>query len=55
MMSLHFNNQFDKKRGIDKNLLSAVRTVLLQEQVDMVAGDFNGAAWRRQSGSDDVG
>ena len=24
----------------------------LQEQVDMVAGDFDGAAWRRQSDSD---
>ena len=25
---------------------------MLQEQVDLVAGDFNGAPWRRQSGSD---
>ena len=25
---------------------------MLQEHVGMVAGDFNGAAWRRQSGSD---
>ena len=25
---------------------------MLQEQIDMVAGDFNGAAWLRQSGSD---
>ena len=25
---------------------------MLQEHVDMVAGDFNGAAWRRPSGSD---
>ena len=40
------------KRGIAKILLLAVRTVMLQEQVDMVAGDFNGAAWRPQSGSD---
>ena len=46
------NNHFAKKRGIGKNLLLAVRTVMLQEQVDVVAGDFNGAAWRRQSGSD---
>ena len=25
---------------------------MTQDQVDMVAGDFNGAAWRRQSSSD---
>ena len=52
MMSLLTNNQFDKTRGIGKNLLIAVRTVMFQEQVDMVAGVFNGAAWRRQSDSD---
>ena len=33
--------------------MRAVRTVMLQEHVDMVAGDVNGAAWRCQSGSDD--
>ena len=49
-MSLHINNHFAKKRGIGKNLLVTVRTVMLQEQVYMVAGD--GAAGRRQSGSD---
>ena len=52
MMSLHINNQFAKKRGIGKNLSTVVRTVMFQEQVDLVAGDFYGAAWRRQSGSE---
>ena len=52
MMSLHTNNHFAEKRGIDKNLLITVRTVMLQEQVYVVAGDFNGAAWRRQPGGD---
>ena len=42
MMSLHINNHFAKKRDIGKNLLVTVRTVMLQEQVDMVAGDCNG-------------
>ena len=42
MMSLHINNQYANKRGMTKNL----------SQVDMVAGDFNGAAWRRRSGDD---
>ena len=52
MMSLLINNQFARKRGIGENWLFTVRTVMLQEQVDMVAGDFNGAARRRHSGSD---
>ena len=46
MMSLH--NSDAKKRGIAKNVLVAVRTVMHQEQSDMVAGDFDGAAWRRK-------
>ena len=33
-----------KKRGIGKKLLLTKRAVML---VDLVAGDFNGAAWRR--------
>ena len=53
MMSLHIiNNQYAKKRGIAENLLLAVRTAMHQEQVDMVAGDLNGAPWRRRSGND---
>ena len=40
---------FEKeKRGVGKNVLLAVRTVVHQEQVDTEAGDFNGAAWRRK-------
>ena len=52
MMSFHINNAYAKRRGITKNLLLTVRTVMHQQQVDLVAGDFHGAAWRRQSGSD---
>ena len=52
MMSLHIHNHYAKKRGIGENLLLAVRTVMRQEQVDMVGGDFNGAAWRRKSGNE---
>ena len=47
-MSLHLNNSYDKKRGIAKIVLVVVRTAMQQEQVDMVTGDFNGAAWRRR-------
>ena len=43
MMSSHINNQFPKKRGIGKKLLLTVRTVMLEQHVDLVANDFNGA------------
>ena len=46
-MSLHINNNYTKKRGIGKKLLLAIRAVMLEEHVDVVPGDFNGAAWRR--------
>ena len=52
MMSLHTNNHYAKRRGIAKTLLFAARTVMCHEQIDMVAGDFNGAAWRKKSGDD---
>ena len=44
-MSLHINNQFAKERGIGKKLLLTIRAVMLEEHVDLVAGDFNGAAY----------
>ena len=40
MISLH-TNHFVKKHGMGKKLLLTVRSVMLQEHVDMVAGDFN--------------
>ena len=42
--SLHMNNNYAKKRGIGKKLLLTIRAVMLDEKVDLVAGDFNGAA-----------
>ena len=50
-MSIHINNQFAKKRGIGKKLLLTIRAVMLKEHVDLVAGDFNGSAWRRSCGN----
>ena len=49
VMSLHINNNYAKKRSIGKKLLLAIRAVMLDEQKDLVAGDFNGAPWRRQT------
>ena len=37
---------------LERKLILTVRAVMLQEHVDIVAGDFNGAAWRRTCGSD---
>ena len=47
MISLHINNDYAKKRGIGKKSLQTILAVMLDEKVDLVAGDFNGAAWRR--------
>ena len=49
-MSLHINNNYAKKRGIGKKLPLTIRAVMLDEHVDLVAGDFNGATSRRQTG-----
>ena len=50
MMSLHCQNAFAKKRSIALTLLLAVHTIMWQEKVDTVAGDFSGASWPRRSG-----
>ena len=47
--SLHINNNYAKKRGIGKKLILTIRAVMLDEKVDLVAGDFNGAPWRRDN------
>ena len=46
VLSLHINNVYAKKRGIGKKLILTIRAVTRDEKVDLVAGDFNGAAWR---------
>ena len=43
----HINYNYAKKRGIGKKLLLTIRAMMRDEQVDLVAGDFNGPAWRR--------
>ena len=44
--SLHIGDIYAKKRGIGKKLILTIRAVMLDEKVDLVAGDFNGAALR---------
>ena len=54
VMSLHINNNYAKKRGIGKKLLLTIRAVMLEEHVDLVDGDFNGAAWRRATSANTI-
>ena len=46
VLSLHINNVFAKKRGIAKKIIQAFRALMISQNIDLVAGDFNGAAWR---------
>ena len=49
VLSLHINNVYAKKRGIAKKIIQAVRSLMISQDIDLVAGDFNGAAWRCRS------
>ena len=51
VMSLHINNNYAKQRGIGKKLLLTIRAIMQEEHVHLVAGDFNGAAWRLSDGN----
>ena len=44
VMSLHCQNALAERRSIALNILLAVQTVMAQEDVDMIAGDFYGDA-----------
>ena len=48
MLSLHISNTFAKK-GVAKKLIQTLRAIMLSQEVDLVAGGFNGIAWRRRS------
>ena len=51
MKSLHCHSAVAEKRSIVKHVLHAVRTAMIQNDVDFMAGDCNGASWRRKTGS----
>ena len=51
MMSPHRHNECAKRRSVALHLLVAVRTAMVDESVDLVAGDFNGTSWRRKRDS----
>ena len=41
------NNEHGKIHDIAVDLMLEVRALMVEHHVDMVAGDFNGACWRR--------
>ena len=51
VMSPHINNNCAEKLGIGEKFLLTVRATMQEVHVDLVAGDFNGAAWRQSSGN----
>ena len=49
MLSLHISNIYAKKKGIANKLILTLRAILISQEVHLVAGDFNGTAWRCRS------
>ena len=37
-----------KKKGIAKKLILTFRAIMISQEVDLVAGDFNGTVWRHR-------
>ena len=38
-----------QEKGIAKKLIQTLRAIMISQEVDLVAGDFNGTAWRCRS------
>ena len=38
-----------QEKGIAKKIIKTVRGLMISQNIDLVAGDFNGAAWRCRS------
>ena len=46
LLSLHICNIFAQKRCVAKKLILTIRAIMLGQHIDLIAGDFNGTAWR---------
>ena len=44
VLCLHISNVVAKKQGIVKKLILTIRAMMTSQQVDLIAGDFNGTA-----------
>ena len=53
-MSRHFHSEVANRRSIALNLLLAVRTAMVDEAVDLVAGDLHGRNWRERDNQTSV-
>ena len=53
VLSLHISNIYAEKKGIAKKLILTLRAIMISQEVDLVAGDFNGTA-RRYRGKDNL-
>ena len=49
VMSLHISKIYTKKRSIAKKFILTIRAIMIDQQIDLVAGDFIGTAWRYRS------
>ena len=49
VLSLHISNIYTKKKGIAKKLILTIRATMISQEINLVAGDFNGTAWRCSS------
>ena len=49
VLSLHTSNIYAKKKGIAKKIFQTIRALMISQNIDLVAGDFNGTAWRCRS------
>ena len=49
VLSLHISIIYAKKKGIAKKLILTLRAIMISQEVDLVAGDFSGTAWRCRS------
>ena len=46
VMSLHMKLYLRQKNGVLRKCSSSIRAITIGQQIDLVAGDFNGTAWR---------
>ena len=49
LLSLQITNTYAKKKGITRKLILTLRATMISQEVDLVAGDYNGTAWRCRS------
>ena len=52
MMFLHGHNAVATTRTVPLNVFSTVHSVMIEEDIDLVAGDLKGASWRRKVGAE---